>query len=565
MTKTISAALLILTLATGLHAQTEFSPQTMLKPRATGLLTVPVNINARAAYEMLGDRAGINMVFAQSFQADIPVALRVEGQTFFEAMDRLSQQTGTFWSAWDSKTVILGPDTQQFHRDIEPIIFKVFYLDGSSTIELATRIHDTLRARIKARSILLAQESQAIVVKGTVADITAAEQIISEMSLRSLPIPSAAASAAPDNSTMYLLVAENGKARQIVASTRAHMGSMFAGSVSIDLNQPAKAVYEDLAARAGLNVIFDRQMREKPAARFHTESLDLANTLDLLAFQTGTFWQPLNESTIYVMDDNQQNRRDREMMKVKVIYLPEMASVKALLETLNILRTSMGFRGIFHSEKQKAIIIKDTPLRILLAEKIISDLNKKFGQPTTVAVATETSSLYAENNWVLGNAAEARPQLEVKLRNKTTVRLRETPKRAFEALAGLAGLQVAFDSRFTDSAEFSFNATNVDILDAFDLLAWQTRQFWQVVDQHTIRVIPDSQVARRDLEPMIQKTIVPASPADAASLLNILRTTFGLRDAKVDEKNNILVRDTADNVAIAEKLVEVLGKGATQQ
>jgi hypothetical protein len=565
MTKAISAALLILTLAAGVCAQSEFSPQNMLKPRTTGLVTIPVNINARAAYEMLGERAGINMVFAQSFKADTPVALRVEGQTFFEAIEQLSEQTGTFWSAWDSKTVVLGPDTQQFRRDIEPVIFKIFYLDGSSTNELAAKIQDTLRSRLKAYSILLSQEGKTIVVKGTAADITAAEQIISEISLRSLPIPSAAASAAPNNNTIYLLVAENGTVRQIVPSSRAHMGSMFAGPLSIDMNQSAKPVYEDLAARAGLNVIFDRQMREKPPARFHTEGLDLANTLDLLALQTSTFWQPLNESTIYVMDDTQQNRRDRERMEVKVIYLPELAPQKGLLETLNILRTSMGFRGVFQSEKHKAIILKDTPLRIFLAEKIISDLNKKFGQPTSVAIAPETSSLYAENNWIIGNAAKARPQLEVKLRNKTTVRLRETTKRAFEALAGLAGLQVAFDSRFIDSEEMSFSATNVDILDAFDLLAWQTRQFWQVVDQHTIRVIPDTQVTRRDLEPMIQKTIVPTDPTDAASLLTILRTTFGLRDIKVDEKNNLLVRDSADNVAIAEKLVEILGKGAVRQ
>jgi hypothetical protein len=108
---------------------------------------------------------------------------------------------------------------------------------------------------------------------------------------------------------------------------------------------------------------------------------------------------------------------------------------------------------------------------------------------------TESSSILAENGWVLGNAAEARPQ---------------------------------------------------------------------VVDEHTIRVTPDVQGARRELELTAQKTIVPTDPTNAASLLNILRTAFGLRGVQLDEKSNIVIRDLPDNVAMAEKLVEVLGKGAVQ-
>jgi hypothetical protein len=265
-----------------------------------------------------------------------------------------------------------------------------------------------------------------------------------------------------------------------------------------------------------------------------------------------------------VMDDNQQNRRDRELFVTKVIYLPETATLTDINATLNVLRTTLSLRGIFPHEKRKALVIRDTPLRVFLAEKTVEELNQRLGKSKSVVVETDTSSLYGENGWMLGIASKARPQLEVKLRNKTTVRLREKSKAAFEALVGLAGLQVVFDPRFTDTAELSFNATNVDILEALDLLAWQTRNFWEVVDKNTIRVIPDTQVARRELEPMVQKTIVPADLNDTPGLLNVLRVTFSLRDIKTDEKNNILIRDTADNVAMAEKLVEILGQGATQ-
>lgn len=564
MTKTISAALLALTLATQLHAQSEFSPQAMLKPKISGPYTIAPNLDARGAYDTLGAKAGFNMVYAPAFKQDTPVVLRIEAPTFFEAMDRLSEQTKTFWFAWDSKTIILAPDAPRYRLELEPQTFRTFYLGRDVTRDVLSSTVTALRTRLQRQKVFHQEGANAIAVWDYGANVATAERIISEVAGQSLPLPTTTATAFPENSTLFLLISENGKVRRVVPSTQSHLESTLAGAVSVDMNSQARSIYEDLASRAGINVIFDRQMSEKPVTKFHVESLDLINALDLLALQTGTFWQPINDSTIFVMDDNQQNRRDHDRFIVKVIFLPETATTNDLNGTLNLLRTSLGFRGIFQDDKHKAIVIKDTPLRVFLAEKAVEDLNKRLGKPKSVAITTDTSSIYAENGWVLGNAAAARPKLEVKLRNKTTVRLNEKPKAAFEALAGLAGLQVTFDSRFVDSDATSFAATNVDILDALDLLAWQTRQFWQVVDQHTIRVFPDSQAVRRDPELTAQKTIVPADPATAASLLNILRTVFGLRGVQTDEKNNIIIRDSPDNIAIAEKLVEILGTGAVQ-
>jgi hypothetical protein len=291
------------------------------------------------------------------------------------------------------------------------------------------------------------------------------------------------------------------------------------------------------------------------------EGLDLINALDLLALQTSTFWLPLNDSTIYVMGDTAQARRDRDRMLVKVIYLPELTTTKALNETMNVLRTSLSLRGIFFEEKHKAIILRDTPLRIFIAEKTIADLVKKFGKTTSVNLSAGNGSLYAESGWFLSNATNARPKLDLKLRSRTTIRLNDTPKAAFAALADLAGLKLSENSVITEGPETPFNLYGVDVLDALDLLGWQTRHFWQVVDEHTIRVIPDTQQMRQELEPMVEKTIYPADLTEsrAPGLLNILRTVFNLRGIFVNDKNALVIRDSAENVALTEKLVELLG------
>ena len=563
MNRLLFASVLALSLGTALYGQSEFAPQAMLKPKFSGLYSIPPNLDARSAYELLASRAGINIVFYPSFKPETVVPLRIDGQTFFEALDRYSEQTENFWFAWDNKTVIVAPNTPAARRDLDPLIFKIIYLDTNTRDEVVANIANTVRTGLQSRGVYFSLSAKAISIHGSASNVAAAERMISEMSLQSLPLSSSAPLRFAETGTRFLWIAENGAVRRIVPATQSHMENMLKGSVSVNMNQPPAVIYEDLALRAGMNVIIDRAVREIPASRFHVEGLDRINALDLLAIQTSTFWLPLNENTIHVMQDTQQNRRDRDRMQVKIIYLPPMVSTITFNETMNLLRTSLLIRGIFQEEKHKAIVMRDTPLRVFLVEKTIADLTKKFGKTTADTLSTGGGSLYAESGWVLSNAENARPRLDLKLRSRTTIRLNDTPRETFAELADLAGLKLADNSAFRQEAELPLNLYNVDILDAIDLLAWQTRHFWQVMDEHTIRVVPDTQQMRRDLESMIDKTIVPADTTQpgVTGLLNVLRTAFGLREIFLNDKNAFVIRDTAENVAMVEKLVEILGTG----
>ena len=559
MAKSLLTMFLALSMGSLLHAQSEFVPQALLKPRFSGPYSIPPNVDARTGYDTLGAGAGINIVYHPAFKPDVAVPLRIEGPTFFETIDRFSTQTGNFWFAWDNKTVIVAPDNQAARRDVEPWIFKLIYLDPNIRNEDFFKIANTVRTNLQLRGLYFSTTAKAITLHGNAGTIEAAERSISELSFHALPLNASTPIRFPEVRTSFMSIVENGTVRRVVPATQSHMEKMLSGSVSVDLNRPPAAIYEDLVLRAGMNVIIDRAVREKPASRFHVEGLDLLNALDLLALQSSTFWQPINDSTIHVMDDTQQNRRNNEQMQVKVIYLPETVTTVTLNETMNLMRTAFSMRGIYQKDEQKAIIIKDTPLRIFLAEKTIADVTRRFGKPRSITLSSGNSSLYAENGWLLNNAANARAKLDVKLRSRTTIRLNETPQAAFAALVDLAGLKLAENSSIRQEAQIPFNLYNVDILDAMDLFAWQTRHYLQVVDQHTIRVIPDTAQARRDLEPKIEKTIPPSDVDGAPGLLNVLRTVFSLREVQLNDKNAFVIRDTADNVAMAEKLIELLG------
>jgi hypothetical protein len=564
MKRTLLATLAPLLAALSLQAQSDFSPQSMLKPKVSGIYTVPPNVDARTAFDALGTRAGINMVYIPAFKQDVIIPVRIEGRDFFDTMARLAEQTKTFWFAWNNNTIILAPDTQQYRRDFEPLMFKTFYLGDkiSNTAAIETQLAVAMGIT-RAGGSFLTLRANALTVKNETANIAKAEQAISAKTLQAIPVPSAAPMGMPSNETSYVLVAENGKVRRLVSPSEEHIEKALS-SVSIDSAESTRAIYENLLSRASLNVVFDRTMRERPGSRFHVEGVSLYDALELLAIQTATSWQSMSASTVYVMDNNMQNIRDRARMVVKVIYLPETFTNNDIGELLSSLRTSLSLRSVFASESRKAILVKDTPLRILLTERFIDDLTRKRGKVTSYTVTPDTSSIYAENGWILGNATRARGELEVKLRNKTSIRTTATTKEGFQKLADLAGVEVKFDARLTDAPETTFTANNVDILEALDLLAWQTRTFWQVVDKKTIRVIPDSQGARRDLEPMIEKTIVLANTSDAEEVLNILQRLLGLIGLRLDEKKNLYIRQTPDNIEMTEKVVEALGKGSVR-
>jgi hypothetical protein len=228
---------------------------------------------------------------------------------------------------------------------------------------------------------------------------------------------------------------------------------------------------------------------------------------------------------------------------------------------MNILRTALSLRNVYQSPRDKAILVKGTPQQTFLAEKVIADLARDEPRPAPVRLTPPTSSFLAETGWLFRNEEKARPVLDVKLRSRTTIQLNGTPRELFEEVARIAGLAAIFESGSGSGRAEPFSLTSVDILDALDLLAVQTGQLWQVVDAHTIRVSADTQQERQRLLPIEERIVYPAdsAPETVSSTINVLRTVLTLRDVHADERNRIVIRDVAENLTLAERVIEILG------
>jgi general secretion pathway protein D len=106
---------------------------------------------------------------------------------------------------------------------------------------------------------------------------------------------------------------------------------------------------------------------------------------------TKTFWKPLSENTIFVTDDNVTKRRDHEEMVVKVFYLENITKVQDLQEIATAVRSVTDIRRFFPYNAQNALVVRDTIDKVLLAEKLIRDLDKPLPEVVVDVIVMEAN------------------------------------------------------------------------------------------------------------------------------------------------------------------------------
>jgi general secretion pathway protein D len=154
-------------------------------------------------------------------------------------------------------------------------------------------------------------------------------------------------------------------------------------------------------------------------------------------------------------------------------------------------------------------------------------------------------------------------QLEPRITGPIDLHMTQDSRAAFESLAEIAGFNVIFDRDFRGT-RIPIDLNKVDIFEALDILALQTGSFWKVLNKSTILVSGDNQTKRRDYDDLILKTIYLTNSVTSTEIteaITALRTLLNMRYlAQSTSMNAIIIRDTADRIAIAEKIIDDLDK-----
>lgn len=145
--------------------------------------------------------------------------------------------------------------------------------------------------------------------------------------------------------------------------------------INLKLTADAKQVFETIAKLAGINIIFDPDFQPQ---RIPVELVNatLEQALDVTALMTKTFWKAVTANTIMVIPDTKQKRQAYEEQIIKTFYLSNVTTPAELNEVVQTIRTLLDTRRITPSTAQNAIIMRDTPDKVAVAEKIIHDIDR---------------------------------------------------------------------------------------------------------------------------------------------------------------------------------------------
>ncbi|MGH9650571.1 MAG: type II secretion system protein GspD, partial [Terriglobales bacterium] len=102
----------------------------------------------------------------------------------------------------------------------------------------------------------------------------------------------------------------------------------------------------------------------------------LEQALDISALMTKTFWKTVTPNTIMIIPDNAAKRRSYEEQIIKTFYLSNTLQAAELNEIVQLLRTIVDVKRISPSTANNAIIIRDTPDKMAVCEKIIRDIDQ---------------------------------------------------------------------------------------------------------------------------------------------------------------------------------------------
>ncbi len=145
--------------------------------------------------------------------------------------------------------------------------------------------------------------------------------------------------------------------------------------ITLNLTQDSKTVYESIGKLAGINVLFDPDYTSR---KIHVDlnGVTLQEALVITALESKTFWRPVTPNTIFVAADTAAKRKELEQSVIRTFYLSNLSQPNELQDMVNILRTLLDTQRLQQFPSQQAIVVRGTPDQIVMAGKLIEDLDK---------------------------------------------------------------------------------------------------------------------------------------------------------------------------------------------
>ena len=123
-------------------------------------------------------------------------------------------------------------------------------------------------------------------------------------------------------------------------------------------------------------------------------NVDLYDALRIIGTISGTFWRPITANTIFVAQNTRAKRTELDEEAVQTFYLTNVAQQNDFTDLQTALRNMFQTAKIYGVASQNAIIMRGTPDELLLAQKLIDDLDKAKPEVVVDVAVLEVSRNY---------------------------------------------------------------------------------------------------------------------------------------------------------------------------
>jgi general secretion pathway protein D len=217
--------------------------------------------------------------------------------------------------------------------------------------------------------------------------------------------------------------------------------------ITLHMVEDVKNIYQAIGKLAGLNIIFDPDYTSKRIPVDLT-NVSLSDALRIVGAIAGTFYKPVTPNTIFVAQNNRTKRSDLDELAVQTFYLTNASQQADANEVLTALRNLMDpSMKITLVPSQNAIILRATPDQLLLAQKLIADLDRARPE-----VVVDVAILQVNRDKVRN--------LGITLPQSITITPQATPSSSSSGSSSGSGTSTTTTSNFTLNSLANINATN---------------------------------------------------------------------------------------------------------
>ena len=131
---------------------------------------------------------------------------------------------------------------------------------------------------------------------------------------------------------------------------------------------PIQAVFESISRTAGVNFIFDKEVRPDLRANLFVRDARIEDVIRFVLVTNQLEQRVLSRNTLFIYPGTPQKQKDFQELQVRNFYLTN-ADAK---QTVNIIKGMVKTKDIFVDEKLNLIVMRDTPEAIRVAERLIA-------------------------------------------------------------------------------------------------------------------------------------------------------------------------------------------------